>query len=464
LATEWQIEPDGAGQAVRFKLRQGVPFQGDKWGAFSAKDVVHAFDDLVTHPDSESWWSWWRRIVKNIEVVNDYEVVFHVNPHATWINAISEQYQQLPIQSQAEYAANGEPTGTNPPHPGTGPYQYVERVIGSYIRFQRVPYQHWRLTPDFPELEIRYVKEPSTRLASLLTGEVHLTKLPADLEPQATSAGMKIAKNTVKGPRIFAQFLCCFYKEDGSWPVYSNVPMMNVKVRQALNKALDKNALLRAFAPEGEPMYLDYFRPDWPGWNPQWKERFTDMYGYDPAKARAILAEQGYGPNNPLPLNILLADIQHHSSGRDIGEALGSAWKAIGVDVKLLNLDQTAMNAGLRGYKFDNHITVNSTASDQIYAIEAYQTNINSPRTASRVDPKIVDFYQTELVRAMDPAKQAPLLRQLGDMAYEAFWDIPLFYVDVHMVYNPKIVAGYVFPADGMHGTYTHLDRLKAAP
>ena len=53
---------------------------------------------------------------------------------------------------------------------GTGPFEFVERKIGSHVLYKRVE-NHWRQTPEFKELEFRWVPEDVTRLATLLSGK-----------------------------------------------------------------------------------------------------------------------------------------------------------------------------------------------------------------------------------------------------------------------------------------------------
>ncbi|HIG20754.1 MAG TPA: hypothetical protein EYQ78_08380, partial [Candidatus Poseidoniales archaeon] len=80
--------------------------------------------------------------------------------------------------SSKNFDAVGEYPGMDDqPMAGTGPYQFLERSEGSYVRFKRVPYQHWRATPEFEELELRFISEEFTRLAALQVGEVHITPL-----------------------------------------------------------------------------------------------------------------------------------------------------------------------------------------------------------------------------------------------------------------------------------------------
>ena len=61
---------------------------------------------------------------------------------------------------------------------GTGPFEFVERKVGSHVLYKRVE-NHWRQTPEYKELEFRWVPEGVTRLATLLAGEVHISDVDA---------------------------------------------------------------------------------------------------------------------------------------------------------------------------------------------------------------------------------------------------------------------------------------------
>ena len=66
---------------------------------------------------------------------------------------------------------------------GTGSYEYGGRVQGQSIWFEKAPQPHWRgENPDFAEVELRWVREDLTRLAALLTGEIHVAALSRELQ------------------------------------------------------------------------------------------------------------------------------------------------------------------------------------------------------------------------------------------------------------------------------------------
>ena len=87
------------------------------------------------------------------------------------------------------------------------------------------------------------------------------------------------------------------YAEDGgtTGKLDAKVPWTNIKVRQAINKAINRDELLKVlYKGRATPMYVHGFYPDLPGWDPTWEKRFPEMYGYDPKAAQRLLAEAGF--------------------------------------------------------------------------------------------------------------------------------------------------------------------------
>ncbi len=459
LATEWAIEPDG--RSVRFKLRRGVKFHGDKWGEFSGRDVVHTWQTLTENQDSHTRGPWWKQIVQGIDVVNDHEIVFRLVPEATFFNAASELYGQLLIRSKAQFDAEGDTTTLDRPAPaGTGPYQYKERVPGTSIVLERVPYQHWRVNGDFPEVELRWIREPSSRLAALLAGEVHITKLPSDLIPQAESRGMNVIRSQVPGTRVFGSWWCCWMDQNGSWPTNPESPLLDVRVRRALNVALDREELRKAFVPVGESMVLNHFHPRMSAWDSSWEQRFTDQYGHDPAKARALLSEAGYGSERPLKIDVHLGNILQVATANDLAEGIANQWRKVGVDATLQQVDPTTETNVRRALKYDRSFKITGTAGDQLQGIGVYNTSLTNPPGTGFFTPEIVNKFK-QISGELDAPQREPLVREIGEMGFSQFWDVPLWFVPVEAIVNPSVVSEWVFPGS-VHSTWTHTENIKA--
>jgi peptide/nickel transport system substrate-binding protein len=457
LATEWNVEPDG--HSFRFKLRRGVQFHGGH-GEFSAKDVVFSYQDTIKDdaPGSESVLL--RNVVDRIEVVNEYEVVFHLKvPDVDFESVVSQQQGALRIMSKAHFDAVGEPTLQTAPIAGTAPYQFKERAQGAYVRFERVPYQHWRVTPDFPEFEFRFQNEASSRLAALLTGEIQITSLPLDLLPQAESQGYKVIRGRVPALRAFMAWQCCFiHAQTREYPVFPNSPLMDPRVRRALNKAINRDELNRAFfAGKGELMYLNHFHPTREGWDPSWVTRFPEEYGYDPARARALLAEAGQ-PN--LRTNILLRPLAQFPGAEDVAEAVAGYWRAVGADAQLVQIDPGEINTGQRGLRFDNHVVMTGTSGPQFVTVAVYNSSVLGNYLGAQ-QPEVQDLVKRIRVE-LDAQKRGELFRQEGNKAYELHLDVPLFWLTADAVVDPKLVADYLWPGS-ISGTWTHPEYIKAA-
>ena len=461
LATEWSLEPDGL--SFRFQLRKGVQFHHG-WGEFTAKDVKHTHDQLAL-PDSEHGQAFsWARDVSAVEPVNDYEVIFRLtSPDANFLSKLGEQQSMMPIQSKDNFDSAGEPPTPESLYiAGTGPYQMQSRSLGSYIRFERPEGNHWRITPDFQEFEYKFVGEPSTRLAGLLAGEMHIADIPKDLQEQATGKGMQIANGNVPGLRTWVNVQCCWTDpETGAYPARPDSPLTDVRVRKALSKAINRPLLNEAFFKNSaSPMYMNHFHPTRLAWNTEWETRFPEQHGFDPVAARQILAEAGYNDNNPLETNFDIVELPHYAGASDLGEGIAGMFADVGVKVNLLTRDSAVRRAASRAYENHNHLIVSASSSDHFFGFAVWTTPIFSRTNANNI-PEINALTEKGMM-TLDPEEQFNIWRSIGDAYYETYQTLPLFWLPAEAVYNPEFISDYVFPGS-ITGTWTHIQNIRAA-
>ena len=74
---------------------------------------------------------------------------------------------------------------------GTGPFKFSERVEGSHVKYEATD-EHWRVVPQYKQLEFRSIEESSTRMAALLTEQVHMAVIERAVQDQVTKRGMKM--------------------------------------------------------------------------------------------------------------------------------------------------------------------------------------------------------------------------------------------------------------------------------
>ncbi|MDE2801369.1 MAG: ABC transporter substrate-binding protein [Chloroflexota bacterium] len=472
LATSWALEPDG--QSMRIELREGVEFHNGN-GEFTADDVINFFDQFVTFEDAHVFSRiFWRAFTESVEKVDDHEIVFRMkNPNSFLSLALSDRWTQLPVVSKADWDANGAPeTPESTPLAGTGPYQFVDRTQGQFILFENAPGEHWRAEPDFPELELRWVSEVSTRLSALLAGEVHMADIPPDLHGQATSQGFEIKSNSNFGTRVWMQFYAAFPDPEtgvDGWPLYPDAKLLDVRVRKALNKAINRPEVMGAFAPHGELMILNHFHPQFTGWNPEWQHRFFEEYGYDPAAARSLLREAGYDTNNPLQIKTRIRSCVVMAGCEDVTEAIAGYWQDVGVDVELITIDGASRNALSRatrqgtagvGEGIVDWVDVDNSSTHPVFALANRQTwhatgGVNGFATPEMYE--IVGRIQGE----MDWSKHEADIRTVGELSFNLHANVPLWYLPAQVAVDPNIIDEYVWNGTE-HGTFTHLEEIVA--
>jgi peptide/nickel transport system substrate-binding protein len=373
---------------------------------------------------------------------------------------MSESQGGMEIRSKAH--AESVPNKTvQTPIAGTGPYQINERVQGAYIRLGRPPFQHWRATPDFPEFEWRFQKEGSTRLASLLSGEAHLADLPQDLLAQAQQQGYKTLPGVFPGVRVFGAFHGVLQKDPNDpaqgW-VYPQSPLMDVRVRQALNLAVNKDELNRAFfAGKGQPMQVNHFLPSRPGWNPDWEQRYPQAYGYNPDQARQLLAD---AVQSKLKMTIFLQPVAGLSGGEDLAEAVAGYWRGVGVDVELQQIDGAQLAAQLRMTAISNGMTLRGTGSNQYTGITQFNSGISTGRGGA--EDMEADQLLAQITSTLDEQKQDELWRRVGERLFTEYLGLNLFWLPAEAVANSKVVSSWLYPG-AITGTWTHIHNIKTA-
>ena len=512
LATEWGLEPDG--HSWRFQLREGVQFHGGA-GEFTAEDVRFSWLMNTLPDDVGSEANTLRRVVLDVEVVGPYEVVFRTTgPNADVFEVASEIQGGMEIASKAdsfsrtsgtlagkptsewadteddpdtagdesrlrELAGASDPAAGEPPLAGTAPYEIVEMDEQTGVVYRRVE-NHWRVAPEFPEFEFQFIPEASTRLAKLLAGEVHLSKLPEELSVRAEADGFVRFTAQVPAARYFLAWQGVYVPAGpslandrfGEWsgelaqkeyPAYPNTPISNLKVRKALNKAIDREELNVAFFDgKGLTMHKNHYLPGNPqrvGWNPEWETRWEDEYGYDPGAARELLAQglEELGIDE-LTTTIQLTVQPAVPSGVDVMQAIAIYWRDIGVEVIEQRVDPNEYRAKQREMRWDNHVVPIATSGAQLITVQVYGSSIIPVLYIGLQDPQAEAMIR-EAYRTNTPQDRDDILREVGDYYYDLHQDIPLFWLPNEVVADPDVVADFVFsgmvsgaPVDNLEG------------
>ena len=458
LAEEWSIE---SGPAWRFKLREGVQFHKG-WGEFTGRDVVYSYEEYIKDDAVGGVRAPLRRGVDHIEVVNDHEVLIHLKQFdADLPNLLSRAQPAVSMVSSANANELGrDPEFSEEPIVGTGPYQFKSREQAVNMVFERFE-NHWSQVPDFPELELRYMNEASTRLAALLTDEIHVTNLPDDLTLQSAASGMEVISGNASARRIAMRFLCCYvHPQTKDWPMHPDSPLQDVRVRQALNKAVNREELNDALLQgKARTMYVHSIDETWAGFNQRWIDDYPQAYGYDPIAARALLAEAGYNADNPLETNVHVFRMTQLAGAIDVQEVIASYIQDIGVNVNLVQDDPATRRAKGRNQGYTNDLSMASTSAGQIVGSSVYASNTSFSRgaTTPEVDAKFLQVRQEQ-----DANRRTQLWTEYGDLVYDNFINLNLYWLPAEVVVNPEVVSDFVWPG-ALSGFWSHFWLLKSA-
>jgi len=336
LAEKWTISPDG--KTYTFHLRKGVKFHTTKnftpTRDFNADDVIFTFErqrdkNQPYHKVSGGNYEYFvstgmAALIQSIEKKDDYTVVFNlVKPDAPFIANIAMDFASI---HSAEYADKMMKAGTpqevdlNPV--GTGPYVLVQYQKDSTIRYESHK-QYWRGPAKIDKLVYSITPDASVRYAKLKAGECHVMPYPnpADLAQMAKDKDI----NLMQKEGLNVGYLA-FNTE--------KKPFDNVKVRQALNMAINKQAIIDAVFQGAGKIAKNPIPPTIWSYNDKVKD-----YPYDPTAAKKLLAEAGF-PNG-FETDIWAMPVQrpYNPNARRMAEIIQADWDKIGVKAKIVTYE-----------------------------------------------------------------------------------------------------------------------------
>jgi peptide/nickel transport system substrate-binding protein len=289
----------------RFHLRKGVKWHDGT--PLTAADIKFTIDYVI---DPKQVYARKTRIagVTGAEIVDDMTVdIRTASPAPLLLRGLAD----IPIESKAHTEKVGQAKAHREPM-GTGPWKYVQWVAGD--RYDLVANaDYWGGPPAMKKLRIRAIPEGATRVASLVAGETDIIEeVPVDLLPSIEKRkNLKIdaVESSVSLVHTF----------DTRKP-----PFNDVRVRLALDYAIDKQTLLKQMLGgygsvlDGQLVTKATF-----GYNPTIKAR-----PYDPAKAKALLADAGFPKGFENKINTLSG---RYLSDVDIANAVAGMMTQAGV-------------------------------------------------------------------------------------------------------------------------------------
>ena len=450
LATTWSFSDDFT--EWNFNLREGVQFHFGN-GEFTSADVVWMYNQLSSDDSVSTMSPVWRKT--GATAVGDYEVSFKFeDPYLDGLRLFSRTAGDLYILSKAQFDAEGE-AGIDERPAGTGHYRYLQRRSGLGVSYEQAETEHWDgLTPDFPEFGLSFITEDATRMAVLLAGDAHIANLSRDLQAEAVNRGMRVISS--QQPTIqTVSFMLGQYFLTGDESYRADQPVGNVMVREAINRAINRADIMEfIYKGSATPVYVYGWTPGHEGWDPRFQEEFEANYGYDPDKARQLIADAGYAPGE-IEFDFPTMNFSGNPELSQIAEAIQLDLDEVGITINLQEMEYTALRPDLVAKQawdkmwMSRNLPIRTTQE----AVRVFYADEGVTHAAMYDE---LEAMYNDLKSTVDLAERDEIARRMGDFAFDNYISIPIAQIFYELTVDPEIVEDYVFSGQ----TPTSLDHI----
>jgi peptide/nickel transport system substrate-binding protein len=419
LATDVSVSADGT--VFTYKLRQNAVFHHGK--KFTADDVIWSYH-RVANPSNAFPGA---RYVANIKGVAEYAAgtartisgLRKIDDHTLEItfNTPTNPGFALMRGTVAIYPSDigGQPDFATRPS-GLGAFRFVEHVPGSRAVVERFDRYYKEGLPYLDRINLVIMGDASARDVAFRNREIDVSILgPAQY--QAYQADPELRKHIIEVAEVFTRNIGFNH---------SYQPFTDRRVRQAINHAINSKLIIQRLARNKA-----YPATGWlPLSSPAYDEAAVG-YDYDPAKARALLAEAGYANGFEFEVNAT----SNESWGVPIVEAIIPMLAQVGIKVRPRPVESAVHSEFIIKGEFQAYIWSNATGPDPLSALQCFYSR--TPRSACNYtgfsNPEFDRLF--EAARAeRDPAKQNDLLRQANNLLQQ---EAPVWFFN----YNKAVMA-----------------------
>lgn len=326
LAQSWSVSKDNL--TYTFKLRPGVKFHDDT--PVNADAVIYSLmrQKDPNHPAAKYGGPYeyfisldLGKTIGSINKVDDLTVSFVLTrPDATFLSCLA--MPPFAVVSPTAMEKYKKDFRQNPV--GSGPYRFVKWEKSQKI-ILKANDKYWDGRPYLDSVVIRSVPDNSTRLLEMLSGNVHVMDGPSPDD-------IKVLRDKMKEKVVLAQQagLNVGYLAMNN----EHKPFDNVKVRQALNYAINKKGIIDA-------VYAGYAQPAKNAMPPTlWGyAKDSKEYGYDIEKAKKLLAEAGVATGFETTIWAMPVSRPYMPNGRKVAEAIQADLAKVGIKAKIVSYE-----------------------------------------------------------------------------------------------------------------------------
>lgn len=419
-AKSWDVAADGL--TYTFNLHDNILFHdGTKVDANAVKFSIDRLMDPATKSGMRSFFD----AVDRVEAVNPTTVKVHMkHPNAFFLHMLAGYRTGLVFYSPTatqKYKEDDRKKGNPAAVVGCGPFKLVEWVPNDHLIMDRFDKYFKAGLPYLDRVHVRIIKDPITQMAAFKAGEIDFI---ASFTPEhvdtlkAQNPGAQILTGPETTPMV--ALMKVTVPADGKQMSEKRAPhpiFGDIRIRRAVGcYGLDREEIVKiAFKGQATP---------WVGMNPPGTldtVNVNHMCPHDPAKAKALLKEAGYGPDKPLTFEIM-TDTEK-AVFNVIATVIKEQMARIGVTANIKLVDKvTWMNQILRDGAWDMY--VEDLLSLLTLDSNAYLSTTTSSWNGTRHTDKKVDEYYALYQRELDSVKRKAIAKELQEyMAYNMLWN-----------------------------------------
>jgi peptide/nickel transport system substrate-binding protein len=354
LAISWRTIDDTHWE---FKLRPGVVFHDGT--PLTADDIVFTYDRARSVPNSPgSFLQYLKHVTKTVASDPLTVVVETDGPDPILLNELQNVW--IVSRKNGEGATTAD-YNSRKAAIGTGPYRVVDWIMGDHITLARFD-GYFGPKPDWEKVTYRAITNDAARTAALLSGDVDLIASVPGNDLANVRANNALSVSTMQSNRCFFwsvdvdRDVSPLVTDNDGKPMSKN-PLKDVRVRRAMSKALDRDALVsRVMLGQGVP--ASQFMPDGvPGTSARLKPEAYDLEG-----AKKLLAEAGY-PNG-FGLTVASTNDRYINDAA-MTQAVGQMWSRLGLKITVNTLPKAVYFPRAVKLEFSVLLSGNSTDTSE---------------------------------------------------------------------------------------------------
>ena len=446
MASSWEASPDGL--TWTFHLREARWSDGEP---VTAGDFVFGIRRLLA-PETAAIYAYLAYIIAGGEAVNNGRA----GPETLGVRALAPRTLQIVLEHPAPYlpqllmhqsfypapAHVVEKLGDAWVRPGNyvsnGPYKLVSWRLGDRIQVVKNPYffQADKVCLD----RINYYPTPDA-----VSAERRVERGELDINTTFQSNRYERLMRTLPGYVRTHVALATAYL---SFNTRDIVPLKDLRVRRALSESIDRDFITRKLLRAGQQSAYSFVPPIMANYAPGPKTVWADKpLEARQAEARALLAEAGYSPQDPLKLEITSAN---NTDTMLLMEAVQADWRTLGVEVSLQQNEGAIAFAAYRARNFEvGSMSWYADFNDPVTFLGLMQSTTGGQNYGDYKNPAY-DALLAQADQEPDGAARAELLSRAEQIMLDDEGTVPLFFQVNRALVNPRI-TGFVDNALNFH-------------